>query len=153
MIVRALAKGLAAGAAGTTALNTTTYADMVLRGRAESAMPQKAVDLLTQRTGLPLPGTGEVRQHRESGAAALSGIATGLGAGVLAVGLGPVLRRLPLGLAAVVVGGLAMAASDVPMTRLGLTDPAQWSPADWLSDAVPHLAYGWVTAWTARTLS
>jgi hypothetical protein len=31
------------------------------------------------------------------------------------------------------------------MTRMGITDPRHWSTADWLADAVPHLAYGVVT--------
>jgi hypothetical protein len=38
-----------------------------------------------------------------------------------------------------------MAGSDVPLSKLELTDPSSWSPADWLSDAIPHLAYGAVT--------
>lgn len=38
-----------------------------------------------------------------------------------------------------------MAASDVSLTKLALTDPSQWSCVDWLSDIVPHLAYGLVT--------
>jgi len=29
---------------------------------------------------------------------------------------------------------------------LGVTDPRTWSRADWVSDIVPHLAYGAVTA-------
>jgi hypothetical protein len=35
-----------------------------------------------------------------------------------------------------------------PMTAMGLTDPRTWSRTDWLSDVLPHLAYGWVTAST-----
>jgi hypothetical protein len=38
-----------------------------------------------------------------------------------------------------------MAASDVPVARLGISDPRTWSAADWLSDVLPHLAYGLVT--------
>jgi hypothetical protein len=38
-----------------------------------------------------------------------------------------------------------MAATNGPMVVLGVTDVRTWSAADWLSDAVPHLAYGVVT--------
>jgi uncharacterized membrane protein len=38
-----------------------------------------------------------------------------------------------------------MAATNLPMTALGLTDPREWTAADWISDAVPHLAYGAAT--------
>jgi len=38
--------------------------------------------------------------------------------------------------------------TNVPMTLLGITDPRTWSRADWLSDLVPHLAYGAVVATT-----
>ncbi len=42
----------------------------------------------------------------------------------------------------------AMAGSDGPATALGVTDPRQWGLNSWLSDIVPHLAYGLVTAAT-----
>ena len=35
-----------------------------------------------------------------------------------------------------------MAATDAGNVALGLTDPREWSASDWLSDLVPHLAYG-----------
>jgi hypothetical protein len=34
------------------------------------------------------------------------------------------------------------------MAGLGVTNPRSWSTADWVSDVVPHLAYGLVTALT-----
>jgi len=145
-------RGLAAGAAGTTALNAATYADMAIRGRSASSMPETAVEKLAGQTGYSIPGEGEERQNRLSGLGALSGIATGATAGVAASMLGPVVRRLPLPVAAVLVGGLAMAGSDVPMTQLGLTDPKSWTSADWLSDALPHLAFGAAAVWTLRAL-
>jgi hypothetical protein len=148
-----LARGLAAGAAGTTALDAVTYADMVVRGRPPSEMPERAVRLAAERIGREVPGDADQRPNRMSGLGALSGIGTGLAAGVAAAVFAPVLRRLPFVPAALIVGGAAMAGSDVPMTRLGLTDPRKWSRADWLADAVPHLAYGVVTAWTVRSLS
>ena len=50
------------------------------------------------------------------------------------------------------VGATAMAAADVSMTSLGVTDPKQWGAAGWLSDALPHLAYGAVTVATLHAL-
>ena len=32
------------------------------------------------------------------------------------------------------------------MTALGVDDPRSWSASSWLSDLVPHLAYGAVAA-------
>lgn len=145
-------RGIAAGAAGTTALNAATYADMAIRGRGASSMPETAVEKLAGEVGVEIPGEGDERQNRLTGLGALSGIATGAAAGVVASALGPVVRRLPLPIAAVVAGGLAMAGSDLSMTRLGLTDPREWSSADWLSDAVPHLAYGLAAAATLKAL-
>ena len=55
------------------------------------------------------------------------------------------LRRLPAPVAAVLFGAAVMASSDGMMTVLRVTDPRTWTRADWLSDIVPHLAYG-VTA-------
>ena len=34
------------------------------------------------------------------------------------------------------------------MTVLGVTDPRTWSAVDWISDVVPHLAYGAVVTTT-----
>jgi hypothetical protein len=39
-----------------------------------------------------------------------------------------------------------MAASDYPATRLGLTEPRDWTATDWASDVLPHMAFGVVTA-------
>jgi len=35
-----------------------------------------------------------------------------------------------------------LVAANGPMTVLGITDPRTWSATDWVSDVVPHLAYG-----------
>ena len=60
--------------------------------------------------------------------------------------------RPSLGRSAVAVGLAAMLGSDTPMVLLGISDAREWSVADWLSDLVPHLAYGLVTAATAQAL-
>jgi hypothetical protein len=141
--------GLLAGAAGTTALNAVTYADMALRGRSASGVPGQLVD----RLGLPL-GDDEKASNRREAVAALLGIGVGLGVGA-AYGLVGGAPRTPAGVAAGAVA-LAVAASlagDGPPVALGLTDPRTWTAADRLSDVVPHLAYGVVTAVTYDRLT
>ena len=146
-------RGIAAGAVGTTALDAATYADIAMRGRPSSSIPAQSVEKLAGQTGVEIPGEGETRENRVGGIGALLGIGTGISAGVAASFLGPVVRRVPLPVAGVLIGGMAMAGSDVPMTRMGLTDPSSWSTSDWLSDALPHLAYGLAAAWTLRALA
>jgi hypothetical protein len=146
--MRALLAGAAAGAAGTTALNAVTYADMALRGRPASDTPERVVEEVEHDLGHPLPGTDEEQANRRSGAGALMGIATGVGVGVaygLARGLG---LKVPTWVGAALLAATAMTAANGPMTAMGITDPRSWSRADWLSDVVPHLAYGAVAAFT-----
>jgi hypothetical protein len=134
-------KGLTAGVVGTELLNVATYLDMALRGRGASSVPQDDVQALAERTGLSL-GEGETAENRKSAVGTLLGYATGASVG-LAYGLArPVLRHLPTLPAAVLVGVAAMAATDATSAALGTTDPRSWSPQDWVSDLVPHLAYG-----------
>ncbi|MFH9658906.1 hypothetical protein ACH4NF_14375 [Streptomyces sp. NPDC017248] len=140
-----IVRGGAAGAAGTTVLNAVTYADMALRGRPSSQTPARTVDKISEDAGHPVPGTGETRDNRLAGLGALSGIAVGCGIGVavsLTRGLG---LRPPWWLGGVVTGALAMVATDLPMARLGISDPKSWSAKDWASDVVPHLCYGLTT--------
>ncbi|MGP3976181.1 hypothetical protein ACTWQF_19695 [Streptomyces sp. 8N114] len=138
--------GAVAGAAGTTALNAVTYLDMVLRGRAGSSAPREVVDRLSDRTHVPVPGVAEARENRASATGALLGILTGAGVGALYGASRALPWRPALPLAALVTGVGAMAGSDVPMALLKVSDPRTWRPADWVSDLVPHLAYGAVTA-------
>ncbi|GHE76171.1 MULTISPECIES: hypothetical protein [Streptomyces] len=140
-----LARGCAAGAAGTTALNAVTYADMALRGRPTSSVPEDVVDRITADTGHPVPGTGDLRENRLTGLGALSGIAVGVGAGAAVALVHRAGVRVPLWLGGPVTGALAMAASDLPIARTGVSDPRTWSAKDWLSDIVPHVVYGLVT--------
>jgi hypothetical protein len=42
-MLKHILRGVAAGAAGTTALNAVTYLDMVLRGRGASSTPEESV--------------------------------------------------------------------------------------------------------------
>lgn len=135
-------RGVAAGAAGTTALNAATYLDMVVRGRPASSTPEQTVERLSDTTGTEIPGDEQHRKNRVSGLGALSGMLTGTAVGAAygaARGFGwqP---SLPVAGAATTLA--AMAGSSAPMTLLGITDPRQWSATDWLSDLVPHLAFG-----------
>lgn len=140
---RGLLRGAAAGAAGTTALNAVTYLDMVVRGRAASDAPEQVVRRLAGRAGVG--GSRRERQNRFAGLGPLSGIAAGIGVGALAGVLRSAGVRLPTAVGAPLLGAAAMAASDVPLAALGVSDPRTWSAADWVGDALPHLVYGVVT--------
>ena len=144
-LIRALLAGAAAGAAGTTALNGMTYLDIAVRGRPSSSTPEDSVDRVAEVAGLDIPGDGEARQNRLSGLGALTGLVTGVSVGALA-GLLTAKLRVPLPVLSVLVGTAAMAGSNAPMTALGVTDPRTWDATSWLADAIPHLAYGGVTA-------
>jgi len=141
-------RGAAAGAAGTTALNAVTYLDMAVRGRGSSSTPERTVEALAGRAHVPIPGQGETREHRLQGLGPLTGLAAGVGVGVLAglaraAGFRP---RLPAGTA--LTTAVVLVAANGPMTVLGITDPRTWSATDWASDLVPHLAYGAVVKTT-----
>jgi hypothetical protein len=138
-IIRA---GMLAGAAGATALNAVTYLDMSLTGRPASDTPQRGVRQLAERAGLAIPGDPDAQANRLNGMGPLLGIGTALGLGVVAAALHRLGLRRPAWLAAATYGGLAMLASNAPMTKLEITDPKQWTAADWARDAIPHFAYG-----------
>jgi len=147
-MLASILRGAAAGAAGTTALNTATYLDMALRGRPPSSTPEQSVHHLADQVGVRIPGDDQQRQNRTSGLGALLGITTGISVGI-AYGVARALGWRP----SIVTGTLAttvaaMAASNVPMASLGISDPRTWSLSDWLSDLLPHLAYGLITTTT-----
>ncbi|MCG7202728.1 hypothetical protein [Streptomyces arenae] len=144
-MIQTLVRGGAAGAAGTTVLNTVTYADMAWRGRASSQAPAQVVDKIAHDAGYEVPGSGETRDNRLSGLGALSGILVGCGTGAAVSLLHRAGIRPPWWLGGAVTGALAMAATDLPMARLDVSDPTSWSVTDWVSDVVPHLMYGLVT--------
>ncbi len=132
-----LARGLAAGAAGTTVSNAVTYLDTAWRGRAPAGTAERVVDALFARAG-----RGAVGGQRRTALGALAGVATGLGVGVLASAGRSAGARFSVPAGAVVTGAVAMAAADGPAAALGVTDPRTWDAADWVAGAVPHLAYG-----------
>jgi hypothetical protein len=141
-------RGALAGAAGTTALNTVSYLDMAVRGRAASSTPERTVEKLAEIAHVPIPGGGETREHRLQALGALTGLVAGIGFGAL-VGLARAagFRTSPVVGTALTTAGV-LVATNGPMTALGITDPRTWSTTDWISDLVPHLAYGVVVQTT-----
>lgn len=143
-----LLRGAAAGAAGTTALNAVTYLDMAVRGRGSSSTPEETVQKLAETAHVQIPGDEQTRENRIQGLGPLTGLAAGIGVGML----GGLARAsgyrsvTPVGIVLTALG--AMVAGNGPMTVLGVTDPRTWSATSWLSDIVPHLAYGAVVKTT-----
>jgi len=137
-------RGAAAGAAATTALNTVTYLDMAVRGRAASSTPERTVETLAEKAHVQIPGGPEVRRNRVQGLGPLTGLVAGIGVGVVTglVRAAGFRSSPPVGTALTTAGVLVVA--NGPMTVLGITDPRQWSATDWLSDVVPHVVYGLV---------
>lgn len=151
-MLMSILKGAAAGAAGTTALNATTYLDMTVRARPTSSTPEDTVERLAEVTHVDIPGEGDDRDNRVAGLGPLSGIVTGVGVGAL-LGLTRALDwRPPVAFGAVTATLLALVGANGPMAALGISDPRTWSAQDWAADVVPHLAYGLVTAATLHGL-
>jgi hypothetical protein len=135
-------RGLAAGAAGTVALDAVNHLDMALRGRPASTVPEQVVDAVAERIGRPVPGRGAARDARRSALGALAGLANGLGVGVLASAARSYGVRFPAPVGALLAGAASAAATDLTVAQLGVSDPRTWSAGAWAADAVPHLAYG-----------
>lgn len=152
--VAGLLAGAAAGAAGSSALNAVSYLDMVVRGRGASDIPSESVERLSEVTRVPVPGQGAARTNRVAGLGPLIGLATGVGVGA-ALGLARAVgcRRPGTAATAVVATAGALVGANAPIAALGISDPRTWSATDWLSDLLPHAAYGAVTAWTLTGLT
>ncbi|CAM5526864.1 MULTISPECIES: hypothetical protein [Streptomyces] len=148
--MRSLTKGLLAGAAGTVALNVVSYGDMLLRGRGSSNMPATIAGKLAGGVGVRL-GEDEKKDHREEALGALLGYVTGLGVGA-AYGLARRDGNFPVWAAGPLLAAAAMAGSDLPATAMKVTDPTTWSLTSWVSDIIPHMAYGFTAASVHRAL-
>ena len=135
-------RGVAAGAAGTTALNTASGLDSLLRGRPSSDAPRQLVSTVADQAGVTIPGDRGTRENRLTAAGPLAGTVTGLAVGAAAGVLRAAGLRLPTVLGGPLLGAAAMLASDGPLALAGVSDPREWSGADWAADVVPHLAYG-----------
>lgn len=147
--LRCVAAGIAAGAVGTTALNAVTFADMAVRARPASTTPDDTVEKAEQLTGATLSEKGpdsDEAANRRSALGALMGIAAGLGTGALYGLVRPGLPRVPLPVLGLGAGLVANVGTTGPMAALGVTDPRTWPADSWISDLVPHLAYGLATA-------
>ena len=153
MCTRSFLAGTVAGAAGTIALDIATYADMALRGRPSSEAPSKLVEKLASTLGIPaLLGDDDAAKNRRSGAGALLGYANGVGIGTAYGAIRPLLRGVPPLVTGLALGAAAMAASDIPMIKSGVTDPQEWGTAGWLADIIPHAIYGLVLAYALDAL-
>lgn len=151
-------RGIIAGATGTVALDISTYMDMAIRGRSSSNAPSKMIDAVAQKIHPPLStqsssSNNQSAQNRESGLGCLLGYGNGLGTRVIYGILRSQFEEVPAQLAAPLVGLTAMAASDVPLVALRVSNPKTWGISGWLTDTIPHLIYGIVTVATYEALS
>ncbi|MCH6470410.1 hypothetical protein [Sinomonas terrae] len=140
-ILRTVAAGAAAGAAGTTVLNAITYLDMAVRARPASSTPEESARRLARAVGMHIPGDEEQQQNRAAGIGPLLGLAAGVGTGVLAAGARALGWRPGRAVGIAATTGVVLLAANAPMTVLKVTDPRTWSAADWASDILPHLGY------------
>lgn len=144
-VTRPLLYGVAAGAAGSTALNAVGYADIALRGRPVSTPPEVTVRKLAEKLHVKIPGQGPTLDNRVVGLAALTGIAVGVGMGAV-LSLARTAGWHPSNAPEYAIATVgALICTNAPITALGLTDPRTWSASDWASDIAPHLAYALVT--------
>ena len=72
--INRIAAGAASGAMGTVALNVATYADIAIRGRAPSTVPEGTVQAMADTVGADLAGDGGKRaaEHRRTASAPCS---------------------------------------------------------------------------------
>lgn len=150
--LRTLMAGAAAGSAGTTALNAVTYADMATRGRAASNTPQVTVEKLAAIGGVEIPGDEGTRANRVEALGALSGLAAGIGTGLLLGFARAAGWRAGTSGTFLATSTLVLVAGNGPMTALRITDPRTWDADAWLSDLVPHLAYAVAATYVLRGL-
>ncbi len=139
--LRQLARGAVAGAAGTTALNATTFLDMAIRGRPASTTPEQTVERGLRLVGTSLPGDDQRQGARRTGLGSLLGTAAGVSVGVLLGALRSTGRPQSGAGMAAAAWALAMLVGNGPMTMLRVSNPATWTAQDWAEDVVPHLAY------------
>jgi len=145
---RTLLAGLAAGAAGTTALNTVSHLDMLVCARPASTTPEETARRAEEALHLSLAAEGpdsDAAANRRTALGALLGIAAGLATGVAYGLVRPRLGRAPLAVLGAGAGLVANVGTTGPMVPLGVTDPRTWPARSWLSNFLPHLAHGLAT--------
>ena len=141
--------GLAAGCVGLVALEMVSYVDQYLRARPPSESPARLGEAVGDELGLDL-GTGQRRANRAGAVGPLAGYWDGLLLGVAWSMLAPRDANALTGTGLLTAG--AMVGSNGPLVAFGITDPRRWSREDWLSDLLPHLAYGIATTTTIAAL-
>ncbi|HKU66777.1 MAG TPA: hypothetical protein VJP85_03280 [Candidatus Baltobacteraceae bacterium] len=140
MNAKAIASGIAAGAAGTAVLNATTYADMAIRARPQSKIPKAVVKEFARWSGVR-----RLPRARAQGLSMLLGYADGFGAGVLFGVMRPRMRGVPWFVAGLGLAALTLVLSEGTATAMGKTDPRQWGVSGWMTDFIPRAVYGCVT--------
>jgi hypothetical protein len=140
MNARAAISGIAAGAAGTAVLNAATYADMAIRARPASKVPQRVVKEFARWGGIR-----RLPRARTQGLGMLLGYADGFATGLLFGLARPYLRDVPWPVAAAGIAAYTMVLSEGLATAMGKTDPRTWGVSGWLTDIVPRMFYGCVT--------
>lgn len=156
MTARPLINGLTAGAVGTAVLNTVTYLDMVVRDRPSSSVPAETAERATDLVGITLAADEDTEgdddsppegRNRKEGMGALMGYLAGYGVAAAYGALRPtVLAGVPRSVAGVGIAAAATAATVLPYSALGVSDPRTWPAKSWAADIIPHLCYGWATA-------
>ncbi len=144
--------GAVAGAVGAVIIEVVSYGDILLRGRPPSELPAEAARSIADRLGVSLGDSeSEPAQHRAGALGALMGH----GGGVLIGALYGFAARGNHGgpLRGLALGAAAMVPTNVLMVAMGLTDPRTWGLDGWLSDIVPHVAYGFATAGVYRAIT
>lgn len=140
--------GAAAGAAGSAVLNAVSYADMAIRERPASEVPENVAAALAKRAGLPVP-----QGPRRTAFGALLGYTDGFGAGALYGALRPAMRGVPWFVAGLGLAAFTLILSEGIATAMKQTDPRQWGVSGWLEDIVPRSLYGCMTALTYELLA
>lgn len=139
-----VAQGIAAGSAGIAALEIASYVDQYRRARPASDSPTRLGRALADRAGIDL-GEGDAATNRASALGPLFGYTDGLLLGVAAAALSATPGRSTPANALLLTAG-AWLGSNGPLIALGLTDPREWTTEEWISDLIPHAAYGVTTA-------
>lgn len=150
--MHSLIKGAVAGLVGTATLELMTNTDIVVRARPPSQIPAEMAGRLANFAGLEL-GNKKQAARRTNAAGAVMGYLTGAMVGTAYGMLAGRMRTRPLWVGGPTVSALAMAGANLPAIAMGITKPTTWTASDWLSDLVPHLAYGFATAAAFEALS
>lgn len=142
--------GAIAGAVGTLTLDIVSYADMYAQGRAPSSLPGEVAANVAGMVGVDLTGDDDASKNRRTALGAILGYTTGI---LVGAAYGAVRRRPGSSRAGLRLGAAVMAVANGPMVAQGLTDPREWGVSGWISDLVPHAAYGVVTARTYEAIT